>query len=67
MRLGTKLYERSIKMKLEPIVGKAYRVFCIVVGVALCAIPFLLSVPIWVKVVLPILGIVSICTGLTGW
>ena len=30
-------------MKLEPNVGKAYRVFCIVVGVALCAIPFLLG------------------------
>ena len=32
MRLGTKHYERSTKMKLEPNVGKAYRMFCIVVG-----------------------------------
>ena len=54
-------------MKLEPNVGKTYRVSCIVVGVALCAVPFLLSVPIWVKVAVPILGIVSIATGLTGW
>ena len=54
-------------MKLEPNVGKAYRVFCIVVGVALCAIPFLLSVPTWVKVAVPILGILGVATGLTGW
>ena len=67
MRLGTKRHERSIKMKVEPNVGKAYRVFCIVVGVALCAIPFLLPLPAWVKVAVPILGIVSIATGLTGW
>ncbi len=52
-------------MKLEPNVGKAYRVFCIVVGVALCAIPFLLSVPTWVKVAVPILGILSVGTGLS--
>ena len=54
-------------MKLEPNVGKAYRVLCIVVGVALCAVPLLLSVPTWVKVAVPILGIVSVATGLTGW
>lgn len=54
-------------MKLEPNVGKAYRVFCLVVGVALCAIPFLLPVPTWVKVAVPILGIVSVGVGLTGW
>ncbi len=53
-------------MKLEPNVGTAYRVFCIVVGVALCASPFLLSVPTWVKVAVPILGILSVATGLTG-
>ncbi len=54
-------------MRLEPNVGKAYRVFCIVVGVALCAIPFLLSMPTWVIVTVPILGILSVATGLTGW
>lgn len=54
-------------MKLDPNVGKAYRVFCIVVGVALCAIPFLLSAPTWVKVAVPILGILGVATGLTGW
>ncbi len=54
-------------MKLKPNVGKAYRVFCVVVGVALCAIPFLASVPTWVKVVVPILAILCVATGLTGW
>jgi hypothetical protein len=54
-------------MKLEPNVGKGYRVYCIVVGVALCIAPFLLTVPTWVKVAVPILGIFSLATGLAGW
>ncbi len=54
-------------MKIEKNVGNAYRILCVVSGVALCTIPFLLSVPTWVKVAVPILGILSIVTGLTGW
>lgn len=54
-------------MKFEPNMSKGYRVYCIVVGVALCAIPFLLTVPTWVEVAVPILGILSLATGAIGW
>ena len=54
-------------MKIEPNVGKAYRILCVVVGLVLIAVPFALSLAGWIKVVVPVLGVLSIATGVTGW
>ncbi len=58
---------RSSDMKIEPNVGNAYRILCVVVGVVLIAVPFALSLAGWIKVVVPVLGVLSIATGATGW
>ncbi len=54
-------------MRLEPNMGRTFRVFYVALGVVLIIIPFALTVPSWVRIAVPILGILSIATGLTGW
>ena len=54
-------------MKVEPNISTVWRVACVVGGVARIVGPFLVSLGGWERVVLPILGVLSIATGATGW
>jgi hypothetical protein len=53
-------------MKLEPNMGRTYRVFCVFMGAVLIIVPFALTMPSWVRIVVPILGVIGVATGLTG-
>lgn len=54
-------------MKIEPNVGRLYRILCVVVGLILIGIPFTMSMEGWLQVVAPVLGVLSLVTGVTGW
>jgi hypothetical protein len=54
-------------MKVEPNLSTVWRVAFVVVGAALMVGPFLVSLGGWKWVVLPLLGVLSIATGATGW
>ncbi len=54
-------------MKIEPNLSNAYRILYVVMGSVMIAIPFALALGGWIRVVVPILGLLSIATGATGW
>ena len=54
-------------MKIAVNLSNTSRVFYIIVGVAIAAAPFAFGIEGWTRVVLPILGVVSIAGGATGW
>ncbi len=54
-------------MKLKPNLSNAYRILFGLVGLVLIGIPFAFSLEGWIRVLLPVLGALSIATGATGW
>lgn len=55
-------------MKITPNMGKVSRVFYVVLGLVLVAVPFVwTTMPRWEMIVLPILGAVTIATGAVGY
>jgi hypothetical protein len=54
-------------MKLLPNLSRTWRVIYAIVGLALILAPFVFTLPGWERIVLPILGLMSIFTGATGW
>jgi type IV secretory pathway VirB2 component (pilin) len=54
-------------MKLVPNLSKTWRVIYAIVGLALILAPIAFTMSGWERVALPILGVMSIFTGATGW
>ena len=54
-------------MKFQPNLSNALRVVYVVIGAALIAGPFLITVGTWERVILPILGLMAVASGATGW
>lgn len=54
-------------MRIEPNINMPMRAVYIVAGLVLIAMPFLAGMEGWVRLVVPILGGVSIVGGLVGW
>ena len=54
-------------MNITPNLGPTYRVLYAVSGVILICIPFVAGTPGWTRVVVPILGVLSIAGGAVGW
>ncbi len=54
-------------MKIAVNLSNTSRVFYVIVGVAISAAPFAFGMEGWIRVLLPILGVVSIAEGATGW
>ncbi len=54
-------------MKIAVNLSNTSRVFYVIVGVAIAAVPFAFYMEGWMRVLMPILGVVSIAGGATGW
>ncbi len=54
-------------MKIEPNIGKAWRVGYVIVGLALVAAPFVMNFGGWEAIAAPIVGVVTAATGGVGW
>ncbi len=54
-------------MKIVQNIGKPMRIGYAVIGFALIVTPFALALHGWERVILPVLGGVSIVTGAIGW
>ncbi len=54
-------------MKLLPNLSKTWRVIYAIVGLALILAPVAFTLSGWERVALPVLGVLSIVTGFTGW
>lgn len=57
----------SETVNIKPNLGPTYRVLYAVSGVILICIPFVAGTPGWTRVVVPILGVLSIAGGAVGW
>jgi hypothetical protein len=56
-----------VAVKITPNLGPTYRVLYAVFGAVLVAAPFVAVVPTWVRIVVPILGVLSIASAAVGW
>ena len=54
-------------MKIAANLSNTSRVFYVVAGVAIAAVPFVFGMEGWIRTVMPILGVVSFAEGATGW
>lgn len=54
-------------MKMTPNLGPTYRVVYALLGAVLIAIPFVAETPGWTRIVVPILGGLSIASAAVGW
>ena len=54
-------------MKIAANLSNMTRVFYVIIGAAIAAVPFAFDMEGWVRVVMPILGMGSIAEGLVGW
>ena len=54
-------------MKFEPNLSNALRVFYVVVGLILIVSSFAMSMEGWIRVVVLILGVLTVGAGATGW
>lgn len=54
-------------MKIVPNIGQPMRVGYVVIGLVLIVAPFAMALQGWERVILPVLGGVSIGTGAVGW
>ncbi len=54
-------------MKIAANLSNMIRVFYVIVGLAIAAVPFAFDMEGWVRVVMPILGVGSIAEGVAGW
>ncbi len=50
-----------------PNLSRPMRIGYVVLGVALAASPLAISMEGWMQVVIPLLGVLAIATGATGW
>ncbi len=58
---------RSETVKMTPNLGPTFRVVYALLGAVLIAVPFVAGTPGWTRIVVPILGVLSIATAATGW
>ena len=54
-------------MKIAVNLSNTSRVFYVIAGVAIAAVPFVFDMEGWIRVVMPILGVGTIAEGATGW
>lgn len=54
-------------VNITPNLGTTFRVLYAVSGAILICIPFVAGTPVWTRVVVPILGVLSIASGAVGW
>ena len=54
-------------MKLLPNLSRTWRVIYAIVGLALILAPVVYTFSGWERVALPVLGVLSLVTGATGW
>ena len=54
-------------MKIAVNLSNTRRVFYVIAGVAIAAVPFVFDMEGWIRVVMPILGVGTIAEGATGW
>lgn len=52
---------------MKPNLGKPMRVSYVVMGAALLAVPLAGGLDLWMRVAAPIVGLLAIVTGATGW
>ncbi len=54
-------------MKIAVNLNNTRRVFYVIAGVAIAAVPFVFDMEGWVRVVMPILGVGTVAEGASGW
>ncbi len=54
-------------MKIAVNLSNTSRVLYVIAGVAIAAAPFAFGMEGWIRVLMPILGVVSFAEGATGW
>ena len=52
---------------MTPNLPKPFRIAYVVIGIVLLAVPLLSSLDAWIRIGAPIVGLMAVVTGATGW
>ena len=64
---GDRIRGWSQAVTFTPNLRPALRVLWCVAGLALIAVPFVTPIGGWMRVALPVLGLLTVASGATGW